>query len=816
MSLIAHRSLAIAGAIVGVVVAASVEAQVTSTWTGLAAPDNNWTSAGNWDSGVPDSFDTALFNGAGNGNTNISLGAATQPINTVLFQSGAAAYTLGESVGDTLSFDSNGALFVVAGVTTAQTIDAAVQTNGLLEVHNSVSNGLSGVPGAGLVGLTLGSVNIGGGGHLIVDNGIGGVINATTVLDGNITETPGQPGRVTLRGSTAGIPNNTNFYINGNNTYTGGTTVQVNTGTNGGIYIGSDTAFGTGKITNLQQNNVPEYRAENGSRTIANDIDLGSGINFNGTNSFLFTGDFAIISSTSRTLRNKITGGAVTIGDVSGSSIFYLGNPLANGGDDVGRTLVLAPEAGSTMTVNAILKDAADPNVVGNTARGSLQFGGMTPGGIVLMNSLSTYTGTTLIGGGANGIVQFSRDYNAGDPSGPFGLGAITTNNNGTLQPKDGNRTLANSLVISDNAMNSFFQVSNSTGDTSGLTVTGPVTMETAGRSIRNNFAATGGILTLGSAASPSTFTLPTAAGQTLTIEGTGRTVINHTIQDSPGIAANVSVSNSSTTTFNGPQNTNGNLTVSGAATVIMNGNRTGSGNITLTGSAPKLFVHGAKTGGGAVTVGTTSTLSGTGSLDGAVTNNGTIAPGTETLAPDTLTLTGNVTNNANSHWLIGLDGATSGKLTIGGNLDLSALDSLDVIGTGSGSSWVIATYAGALTGTFDNVTPGYTVDYGTLNNSQITLMVPGLAGDFNDDGKVDAADYVVWRKNETANSPLPNDNGLTTQADRFNLWRANFGNPMGSGSSSGTAGSVPEPATMLLLLVAIAGLPAARSRRRS
>jgi hypothetical protein len=433
------------------------------------------------------------------------------------------------------------------------------------------------------------------------------------------------------------------------------------------------------------------------------------------------------------------------------------------------------------------------------------------------MNALSTYTGSTLIGNGANGIVQFNHDYNAGDPSGPFGLGTLSTNNSGTLQPIGGNRTLANPLIISDNAMNSRLTVSNAPADASGLTFTGPITMETAGRSIRNNFTATGGILTLGSAASPSTFTLATAAGQTLTIEGTGRTVVNHTIQDSSGIATNISVSNSSTTTFEGPQNTNGNLTVSGTATVVMNGNRTGTGNITLTGSAPKLFANGTKTGGGTVTVGTTSTLSGTGSLDGNVTNNGTIAPGTVALTPGPLTLPGNVTNNANSRWLIGLDGAAAGKLAIGGNLDLSALDSLDVAGSGSGSSWVIATYAGTLTGTFDNVTSGYTVDYGTLTNSQITLMTAGLPGDFNDDGKVDAADYVVWRKNVTANAALPNDNGLATQADRFNLWRSNFGNPMGSGSSGLNAhGAVPEPATMLLLLLAIAGLPAACVRRRA
>ena len=54
----------------------------------------------------------------------------------------------------------------------------------------------------------------------------------------------------------------------------------------------------------------------------------------------------------------------------------------------------------------------------------------------------------------------------------------------------------------------------------------------------------------------------------------------------------------------------------------------------------------------------------------------------------------------------------------------------------------------------------------------------PGLAGDFNEDNKVDAADYVVWRKNDGTNNALPNDNGLGTPIGvaHFNLWRANFG----------------------------------------
>jgi hypothetical protein len=71
----------------------------------------------------------------------------------------------------------------------------------------------------------------------------------------------------------------------------------------------------------------------------------------------------------------------------------------------------------------------------------------------------------------------------------------------------------------------------------------------------------------------------------------------------------------------------------------------------------------------------------------------------------------------------------------------------------------------------------------------------PETPGDYNSDGKVDAADYVVYRANEGTQNPLPNDNmiGGTIGQDHYNLWRLNFGLGSGAGTSSFSA-SVPEP----------------------
>jgi hypothetical protein len=74
------------------------------------------------------------------------------------------------------------------------------------------------------------------------------------------------------------------------------------------------------------------------------------------------------------------------------------------------------------------------------------------------------------------------------------------------------------------------------------------------------------------------------------------------------------------------------------------------------------------------------------------------------------------------------------------------------------------------------------------------------LAGDYNNNGVVDAADYVVWR------------NEIGTPA-AYETWRANFGRTAASGSMvAGT--SVPEPASVLLAST-VACPFVMRSRRR-
>jgi hypothetical protein len=84
-----------------------------------------------------------------------------------------------------------------------------------------------------------------------------------------------------------------------------------------------------------------------------------------------------------------------------------------------------------------------------------------------------------------------------------------------------------------------------------------------------------------------------------------------------------------------------------------------------------------------------------------------------------------------------------------------------------------------------------------------VVFVKPVISGDINANGTVDSADYILWRKGL----------GTTyTQAD-YDVWRTHFGQTSGPGSGVSATVSVPEPATLMMLLT---GAPAMCSRRRA
>jgi hypothetical protein len=132
--------------------------------------------------------------------------------------------------------------------------------------------------------------------------------------------------------------------------------------------------------------------------------------------------------------------------------------------------------------------------------------------------------------------------------------------------------------------------------------------------------------------------------------------------------------------------------------------------------------------------------------------------------------------------------------------------------GTQTGNNFNLNTYD--LTHVFASNPVGSFVRIESLDNTkklalaEVEVFGPPvmLPGDHNNDGKVNAADYVVWRR-----APL-NFGG----PDGYTAWRTNFGNPPGSGASLGNA-AVPEPAALSLLgVVALLSIGGMRKRRSS
>lgn len=78
-----------------------------------------------------------------------------------------------------------------------------------------------------------------------------------------------------------------------------------------------------------------------------------------------------------------------------------------------------------------------------------------------------------------------------------------------------------------------------------------------------------------------------------------------------------------------------------------------------------------------------------------------------------------------------------------------------------------------------------------------------GLAGDYNNNGEVDAADYVLWRKDPAGFGGMGG----------YDLWQQNFGAVAVAGAGLSGIQSVPEPSTLMLM---IAGVSLACAGRRN
>ncbi|QDU89252.1 hypothetical protein Pla175_26390 [Pirellulimonas nuda] len=163
----------------------------------------------------------------------------------------------------------------------------------------------------------------------------------------------------------------------------------------------------------------------------------------------------------------------------------------------------------------------------------------------------------------------------------------------------------------------------------------------------------------------------------------------------------------------------------------------------------------------------------------------------------------------------------TSGTGQGGGNVYFDAGSLLDVsfLGAENQGRFTVMTWDGTVTDNGLAFAPGVDTDLWSFSVNANSLTVQagdgpfGVPGDFNSDNVVDAADYTVYRDNLGLDSAALNGNGTgesTVVPADYTLWQSQFG---ASNALSASATPVPEPGSLLLLMV---GMAACGARRRA
>jgi autotransporter-associated beta strand protein len=201
----------------------------------------------------------------------------------------------------------------------------------------------------------------------------------------------------------------------------------------------------------------------------------------------------------------------------------------------------------------------------------------------------------------------------------------------------------------------------------------------------------------------------------------------------------------------------------------------------------------------------TTGTLQGEGTLVGNIVNSGFVEPHNET-GNGLLHVDGNYVQGSSGKLFLVADlfvpSGTNPKIDVTGDVVVSGTLEMSLNGMGQfrgTRSFDILDWGGILDGMFSTLQlptfgGAFTWDTSQLYTTGVLKLTgPPLEGDYNADGVVDAADYVRWRTDPTNYGGDP---------DGYNTWRSHFGKMMGSGSGATANVAAPEPASLVTLIM--------------
>lgn len=472
--------------------------------------------------------------------------------------------------------------------------------------------------------------------------------------------------------------------------------------------------------------------------------------------------------STDRGFTLSPAGGSIYVhGGITSPLTFTSTSPIALSGMGP-RTLTLTGTNSGNNTMSlAIADQGPNPTTLSKQLSGTW----------ILTNTDNSYTGNTQVSGGS------------------LKLGAAGVIPDGSLVSITGSGSVFN--------LNGFDETVRSVAGSSGTIALGTKTLtldNPNGESYTATITGTGGgkIVKNGSGKftlSPTTSTYD--GGVTLNAGalgigndiglGTGKLVVNNSPKLAPFSGSARTLTNAVTL--------NGNLTLDDSFTATpgpITWNTSAANQWTIAGADRTVVVNTAA-GGYAVTInqvigqdapgrGLTKAGNGTLTLGAANTYTGNtgVQAGTLSIATPYLANTSDVYLATSSTFNLNFPAATP-----------DVIDSLFINGVSQA------------TGTWGAIGSGAAHEIGLITGTgllQVSTFIPPLLGDFNSDGKVDASDYILWRKNNGTNNVLPYDNGLGTPIGlaHYNLWRDKFGNAPGSGNS--TISAVPEPGALALL----------------
>ena len=547
------------------------------------------------------------------------------------------------------------------------------------------------------------AITLGSGGGTLDTNSFSSTLSGVISGTGGLTKTG--TGTLTLSSS---------------NTYSGGTTVSAGTlQAEAANALSSSSAVTVASGATLDLNN---YSQTIGSLAGAGSVTLGSAILTDGgdNSSTSFSGVISGTGGLTKTGTGTLTlsgpntyTGATTInaGTINASADAALGatsGGLAlNGGTlqwgaafNSARAITLG-SGGGTLDTNSFSSTLSGviSGTTGLTKTGT---------GTLTLSGTNTYSGGTAVSAGtlsissngnlgSGGTVALQNGTTLAFTAGGTYSHAITVTGDPTFDVASG-QTVTQSGVIAD-------------GSTAGdVTKTGSGTLVLAGaNTYTGGTTVSAGTLQLsGSGTLGSTSSALAVDGGTLDLGGASQTV--GSLAGTGGAIAlgsgTLTVNQSTDTTYAGAISGTGGLTKTGTGTLILDGVNTYTGGTTVAGGMLEvgdINTPSARIAGN-VTVDSSGTLRGHGTVGGSVTNDlgGIVAPG-GTIG--TLTLGGNYTQGSNSTLSIEVSPSAASKLEVAGSATLAG--TLKLVydpGVYSAKTYDIV-HAGSISGTFATVT---------------------------------------------------------------------------------------------------------------